>query len=259
MNKIYVVNYADGNVSNFVFEKDLKKNINVIIENEKGEHFGFVVEELKKDIDETKYHRIKRIANSSDFKRYKQNLEDQEEVVVYAKKVVKDLKLKMRIINSVYSFDRSQLLINFSADERVDFREYAKKLAQKYRTRIELRQIGARDRSKEVSGYGQCGQQLCCSRFLKEMDTVTINMAKNQNLALNPTKINGSCNRLMCCLAYEDETYSDNRSSLPDIGSKINYKGKNEIVRSLKILDNKAIIYVDKERIEINANDCCKK
>lgn len=256
MKNLYVVNYANGCIGNFVFDKYLKNNINVIVENEKGEQFGTVIKKVEKNFDENKFHRIIRMASTIDYNKYKKNLSDENNIILFAKKLAKELNLKMNVINSVYSFDRSQLLINFYADERVDFREYAKKLAQKYKTRIELRQIGARDRSKEVSGIGPCGQKFCCARFLNNLDSVSINMAKNQNLALNPAKINGSCNRLMCCLAYEDDIYSGNRSKLPQIGSKIKYNGKDEVVRSLKVLENKVIIFVDKERIEISAEEC---
>lgn len=256
MSNIYVVNYANGSIANFVFEKELKKNINVIVENEKGEQFGYVVKKNDNKTNENQYHHIIRMANSNDYKKYKQNKEDEKNVLVYAKKLSKDLKLKMNIVNVYYTFDRSQLLINFYADERIDFREYAKKMAFKYKTRIELRQIGARDRSKEICGIGQCGNKLCCSRFLNEMESVSINMAKNQGLALNPSKINGCCNRLMCCLAYEDDIYSENRAELPKIGSKVMYKGKNEVVKSLNVINNKAVIFVDKERIELSAEEC---
>ena len=126
----------------------------------------------------------------------------------------------MKILDANYTFDRRQLLFNFTADERVDFRELAKKLAQIYKTRIELRQIGIRDKAREVGGLGPCGRFLCCNTFLTDLNSVTINMAKNQMLALNPTKINGVCGRLLCCLGYEDETYTELKKGLPSIGSK---------------------------------------
>ena len=128
----------------------------------------------------------------------------------------------MKILNASFTFDRNQLLFNFLADDRVDFRELAKKLASVYKTRIELRQIGVRDKAKEVGGIGQCGRTLCCYSFLKDMSSVSINMAKNQNLALNPTKINGACGRLMCCLAYENDFYKECRNGLPSVGDNIN-------------------------------------
>ena len=120
--------------------------------------------------------------------------------------------------DSFLNFDGTQLMISFLADNRVDFRELAKKLAQKYKTRIELRQIGVRDKSKKIGGIGPCGLMLCCNSFLTDFNSVSINMAKNQNLALNPSKINGICGRLLCCLGYENDIYTDLKKNLPKIG-----------------------------------------
>jgi cell fate regulator YaaT (PSP1 superfamily) len=125
----------------------------------------------------------------------------------------------MNIIDANYNFDKSQLLFHFLADTRVDFRELAKKLAGSYRTRIELRQIGVRDKAKMVGGLGPCGRILCCNSFLNDFNSVSINMAKNQMLALNPTKINGVCGRLLCCLGYEDDVYTELKKGMPSMGS----------------------------------------
>ena len=129
-----------------------------------------------------------------------------------------ELGLDMNFIDSFLNFDGTQLMLSFLADNRVDFRELAKKLAQKYKTRIELRQIGVRDKSKKIGGIGPCGLMLCCNSFLTDFNSVSINMAKNQNLALNPSKINGICGRLLCCLGYENDTYTDLKKNLPKIG-----------------------------------------
>ncbi len=131
------------------------------------------------------------------------------------------MNLDMRIIDVSFTFDRTQLFVVFVADNRVDFRELAKKLAQIYKTRIELRQIGVRDKAKEIGGIGPCGRTLCCNSFLSDFDSVSINMAKNQYIALNPAKINGSCGRLLCCLNYEDETYTELKKGMKDIGTII--------------------------------------
>lgn len=250
MRFVYVVSYDNGSINNFTSNFEVSVGQNVIVNNEKGEHFGKV---LQKNENKTKqdYHIISRIASKEDNNKFNKNLKDANQSLIYSKKLAEELKLKMNIVSSVYSFSRSQLLINFYADERVDFREYAKKLAYKYKTRIELRQIGARDRSKEISGYGICGQKLCCSRHLSEMESVSINMAKNQNLALNPTKINGVCNRLLCCLAYEDDIYTENRNELPQVGQRIKYEDNDYTVKSLDILKKEFIIYVDKERVRL--------
>ena len=143
-------------------------------------------------------------------------------------------------------------MFNFIADDRVDFRELAKKLAQVYRTRIELRQIGVRDKAKEIGGLGPCGRVLCCNTFLNEINSVTINMAKNQSLALNPTKINGVCGRLLCCLGYEDEVYTNLKKDMPSVGS--HYKN-NEIegqVVDVDIFKRKIKVVVNDSIVEVN-------
>jgi cell fate regulator YaaT (PSP1 superfamily) len=124
----------------------------------------------------------------------------------------------MNLIDGSFTLDRKQLLFHFTADSRIDFRELAKELASLYRTRIELRQIGIRDKARVVGGIGPCGRALCCTNFLYNFDSVSINMAKNQNIALNPTKINGSCGRLLCCLIFENDTYLEAKKGLPEIG-----------------------------------------
>ena len=127
----------------------------------------------------------------------------------------------MNIIDASYTFDRDQLIFNFIADNRVDFRDLAKKLATLYKTRIELRQVGVRDKAKKIGGYGSCGREFCCSKFLNDFDSVSINMAKNQGLALNPTKINGCCGRLLCCIKYENDVYTECSKDLPKLGKNI--------------------------------------
>ena len=148
-----------------------------------------------------------------------------------AKKIQTRLGLSMSFVDAYYTFDRKQLYFFFVADNRVDFRELAKKLADKYRTRIELRQIGVRDKAKKIGGLGPCGLFLCCNSFLTDFNSVSINMAKNQFLALNPSKINGVCGRLLCCLNYEDEVYRELRKDAPKIGSMYNTnKGKGKVI-----------------------------
>ena len=149
-------------------------------------------------------------------------------------------------------FDRKKLIFKFIADERVDFRELAKKLAAKYKTRIELRQIGVRDKAKEIGGLGPCGRPLCCTEFLSNFDSVSINMAKNQGIALNPSKINGSCGRLLCCLGYEDEMYQELKKDFPKIGEFVEKDGVKGRVSELNVLNGYYKIKTDNdEQIEI--------
>lgn len=198
----------------------------------------------------------KKVFSKSDFEK---NKVDGEAALIFSRSIADDLDLKMNIVSATYSIDRTKLLFIFYADERVDFRELARRLASKYRTRIELKQLGARDRAKSCSGYGACGQKLCCSRFLRDMDSVSIGMAKNQNIALNPTKINGVCNRLLCCLAYENDVYKENRRELPNIGDVCIYNAQEAVVKSVDIISKKITIQIDRDRTVIEFDEYSKK
>lgn len=255
MNSAYVVKYLSDNVNTFSFSKELKVNTNVIVETDKGEFFGKVLKKYSNEIDLDRFPKIIREASAEDVDRHNAEFNKNKKILESAKENAKSLNLNMSIISAELSFDRRYLIIKFIADSRVDFRELAKRLGYTFKVRVELRQIGARDRSKSASGCGPCGQKLCCSRYLSEMDSVSMNMAKNQNLALNPSKINGCCNRLKCCLAYEDDVYSENRTQLPQIGEIIKYNSKEYSVKSLDLLRKKIIIYINKEKVELNTNE----
>ncbi len=182
---------------------NLKKNLTVVVDTEKGEQFAKVVEvdvNNIKNVDINNMKTILRISTKTDYNKYIKNLKDAEEALNFAKKVANNMDLDMRLLDANFTLDRKQLTFNFIADNRVDFRELVKELAAKYKTRIELHQMGIRDKSKEIGGIGQCGRELCCSKFLTTIDTISINMAKNQCIALNPSRINGACGRLLCCL-----------------------------------------------------------
>lgn len=206
----------------------------VIVETERGEQFGFVVTDLISVDPEKLVAPLKNVlkkASYADEKIHDKNIKDAVNALNDALRLVDELGLDMKILSANFTFDRKQLLFNFLADERVDFRELAKRLAAIYRTRIELRQIGVRDKAKEVGGIGQCGRTLCCSTFLKDMNSVSINMAKNQNLALNPQKINGCCGRLMCCLEYENDVYSLYKKGMPKLNQMVETpSGKGKVV-----------------------------
>lgn len=214
--------------------KDVKKGDKVIVNTEQGLQFGICVTDIKKENDKNLVLPLKnvvRIANAKDEKQENENKTQAEKALSEAKKIAKELKLDMNFIGSNYTFDKKQLFFTYVADDRIDFRELAKKLAQKYKTRIELRQVGVRDKAKIVGGLGPCGLFLCCNTFLTDFNSVSINMAKNQLLALNPTKINGVCGRLLCCLNYEDDVYTELKKDLPKIGSIVSKKeGKGKVV-----------------------------
>jgi len=222
---------------------------NVIVETEKGLQYGTVVTAIK-ETEELDFNiplkEVVRFATKKDDDIHYKNVSDASKAFIKAKEIVEDLGLDMHLLDASYTFDRKQLLFNFIADERVDFRELAKSLAAIYRTRIELRQIGVRDKAKEIGGLGPCGRVLCCNTFLTDLNSVTINMAKNQMLALNPAKINGSCGRLLCCLSYEDIVYTKLREKLPDIGMDYNKNGIKGKVVNIDILGQK--VYVEDEQ-----------
>ena len=193
----------------------------VVFEAEDGELIGKVCRETYQEKNENldlPLERVLRFATSEDWNAMAKNTEIANKALLDARKMSKSLGLEMNFIDCYYYLDRSQLIFLFLAESRVDFRELAKKLAAKYKTRIELRQVGVRDKSKKIGGLGPCGLFLCCNTFLVDFNSVSINMAKNQMLALNPSKINGICGRLLCCLNYENDTYSELKKDLPKIG-----------------------------------------
>lgn len=240
---------------------ELKINDNVIVETERGLQFGKVVTDIKQVSNKVgnTLNEVLRIASKDDHFQHIKNLEDAEKALAKATKIAKDLDLDMRFTEVCYTFDRNQLILYFLSENRVDFRELAKQLASIYRTRIELRQIGVRDKAKKISGIGPCGRELCCASFLNDLDAVSIAMAKNQNLALNPTKINGLCGRLFCCLTYEDDIYTENREGMPEVGNRIKTKeGEGEVI-SVDILNRKYTINVENEgKKEIQLDKKCE-
>ena len=249
-----------GRVYNFSANTlDLVIGDTVIVETEKGYQYGHVVSNIK-EIDENDFNlplkRVIRLTTKKDDQTYFKNNQDAGKALNKAREIADELKLDMHIMDASFTFDRKQLLFNFTADDRIDFRELAKRLAAIYKTRIELRQIGVRDKAREVGGLGPCGRMLCCNTFLTDLNSVTINMAKNQMLALNPTKINGACGRLLCCLSYEDIVYSKLRDNLPDIGEIYKDKNISGKVVNLDILGQK--IYVedkDGNTVEVEINN----
>jgi len=223
MDNIVGVSFEDKERIKYFLSNDIKtkKNITVVVETENGLRFGKVETDIHK-LDQSKLNTkltpIIRIATKQDYYDYKKNLKDSKEALNKSIELVKKYNLSMNIVSAEFTFDRDQLVFKFLADSRIDFRELARELASLYHTRIELRQIGVRDKAKEIGGLGCCGQKLCCSRFLNDFDSVSISMAKNQNLALNPSKINGVCGRLLCCLKFEDECYKECKKNMPSIG-----------------------------------------
>lgn len=254
MNNVCGISFKNDGKIYYFLRNDIDLNLKdyVIVETEKGMQYGKIIE--FKDISEINLESIKNIirkATQEDEQTFLDNKKRAKEAVEQCKKLVKELFLDMTVIDASFTFDRKQLLINFYADERVDFRELAKRLASIYHARIELRQIGARDKAREISGIGVCGRELCCSKFLNHIDSVTMNMAKNQNIALNPSKINGLCGRLLCCLSYENEEYLRCSKELPFVGSTVKSEYGTGKVVSVDILNRKYKVEIENEIKEI--------
>lgn len=243
------------------FFDPLKYNVEagdcVIVETARGIEYGRVALG-RREIDETKMHTpikpIIRIATEDDAARYISNKENSKKAFDICIEKIKKHGLDMKLIEAEYTFDNNKVLFYFTADGRIDFRELVKDLAAVFKTRIELRQIGVRDETKIVGGIGICGRELCCNKHLSEFAPVSIKMAKEQNLSLNPTKISGVCGRLMCCLSHEQETYEYLNSKLPNVGDVVKtIDGKKGEVKSVNVLRQKVklIVTLDDDTKEI--------
>ena len=202
----------------------LKLNLQdtVIADTANGEEFAKIAMANKLMPDEKivePLRKVLRVATKKDIRQNEENKQKEKEAFKIALDKIAKHKLPMKLIDVEYKFDNSKILFSFTSDGRVDFRELVKDLAATYKTRIELRQIGVRDEVKRIGGNGVCGRELCCCSFLGDFETVSIKMAKEQNLSLNPTKISGNCGRLMCCLKYEQEVYEEKEKRLPHVGA----------------------------------------
>ncbi|AWC27016.1 stage 0 sporulation protein [Bacillus cytotoxicus] len=232
---------------------DISENEFVIVETVRGIEYGKVVI-TKKQVDENDVvlplKKVIRIANENDRTIVEENKHAAKEAYQVCQQKVADHNLDMKLVDVEYTFDRNKIIFYFTADGRIDFRELVKDLAAIFRTRIELRQIGVRDEAKMLGGIGPCGRMLCCSTFLGDFEPVSIKMAKDQNLSLNPTKISGLCGRLMCCLKYENDEYEAAKEQLPDLDQRIQTPNGLGRVIGLNILERLIQVeLVDKERI----------
>ena len=200
----------------------VQKGDKVIVETSQGEEYAEVLIPNRNVEDEkivAPLKKVLRIATNKDIKRHEECKKIEKEAFKVCEEKIKEHKLNMTLTDVECKFDNSKMLFYFTADGRVDFRELVRDLAAIYRTRIELRQIGVRDEVKRIGGNGVCGRELCCCTFLNDFETVSIKMAKEQNISLNPSKISGNCGRLMCCLKYENEVYEDKLKHLPNVGA----------------------------------------
>ncbi|QGU93828.1 stage 0 sporulation protein [Clostridium bovifaecis] len=215
---------------------DIKSGDNVIVETVRGIEFGQCVigpKEISENEVITQLKNVIRKATEEDAQKHDENRRRQEEALKVCTEKIEKHKLPMKLIDVEYTFDNNKIIFYFTAEGRVDFRELVKDLAAVFRTRIELRQIGVRDEAKMVGGLGPCGRPMCCSSFLGDFVPVSIKMAKEQNLSLNPTKISGICGRLMCCLNYEQSTYEDIKKELPKVDAIVDTPyGRGQIVHN---------------------------
>ncbi len=236
---------------------DLNKGDHVIVETARGVEYGTVVIGIRDVEDDTVVQPLKsviRIATAADDEAAAKNKEKEKEAMKICLEKIKKHNLEMKLIEAEYTFDNNKLLFYFTADGRIDFRELVKDLAAVFKTRIELRQIGVRDETKIMGGIGVCGRSLCCNSYLADFIPVSIKMAKEQNLSLNPTKISGVCGRLMCCLKNEEETYEELNSHLPVIGDNVTTNdGLKGEVSSVSVLRQlvKVIVKLDNDEKEI--------
>ena len=218
---------------------DVKLQDKVIVETAMGKELG-TVEIVNREIDEAKLKdsikKVVKIADKKDIEHQKQNVKEQNKALDLCRRKVKEHKLEMDIIEARYLFDNSKLIFYFLAEGRVDFRELVKDLAAQFKTRIELRQISIRDQVKRIGGLGPCGRELCCTSFLNGFESVSIKMAKEQNLSLNAEKITGQCGRLMCCLKYEQNVYEDKMKTLPHVGAIVETEDGKGTVDSVEVL-----------------------
>lgn len=235
----------------------------VIVETARGIEYGKVVQSVQEKKEEDVIMPLKpviRVATEEDDKIAKQNKDKEKKAFFICKEKIKKHGLEMKLIDTEYTFDNNKVLFYFTADGRIDFRELVKDLASVFKTRIELRQVGVRDETKMLGGIGICGRPLCCSTYLSEFIPVSIKMAKEQNLSLNPTKISGICGRLMCCLKNEQEAYEYLNSNLPNVGETVKtFDGLKGEVKSVNVLRQKVKIVIEqndeREEREYSVNE----
>ena len=218
---------------------DPKEGQFVIVETARGLEYGEVMENVKEVTDDEIVQPLKkvlRIATDEDTVQYEENLKKKNKALAICQEKIEKRNLEMKLIDVEYTFDKTKIIFYFAADGRVDFRELVKDLAGVFKMRIELRQIGVRDEAKMIGGIGTCGRGLCCHTWLPDFEPVSIKMAKVQNLSLNPTKISGICGRLMCCLKYENDVYTEMKRNMPDVGDRIRVGGQQATVIETNIL-----------------------
>ena len=244
--QVYFYNAADSTV---------KEGDYIIVEHDRGLDYGQILSPQAAADSQSKepLKKIVRLANSNDLKQIEENRTKSKEAFNACAKKIAEHKLQMKLVRAEYSFDRSKIIFYFTAAGRVDFRDLVKDLAKIFKARIELRQIGVRDEARIFGGFGPCGRELCCAKFLKDFEPVTIKMAKEEGLPLNPPKISGLCGRLMCCLSYEYETYKLLSKGLPREGERLHLpQGKGKVINVNVFKRSATVELEDGTQIEVS-------
>jgi cell fate regulator YaaT (PSP1 superfamily) len=234
----------------------LQKGDRVLVEFEQGLSFGVVCSEPRNGARDKALRKVSRPAGEQDCEKFERFAKLEREVYAFCYMKIKERSLPMCLISAECLFEENKIMVYFTADGRVDFRELVKDLVGKFRTRIEMRQIGVRHQAKMVGGLGTCGRELCCASFLKGFAPVSIKMAKEQNLSLNPTKISGMCGRLMCCLNYEFSTYELAKKGVPKVGKKVTtVHGAGKVIRQNALRERLTVLLESGEEKEISYKD----
>ena len=246
-NKIYTFSTTDNSI---------KENDAVVVETQRGLEYAIVVADPfdKPNVD-MEIKPIIRKATKQDEQDFNKNKLDAEQAKQICQEESDNLNLEMNIISAEYTLDRQKITFIYLADDRVDFRELLKVLASIFHCRIDLRQVGTRDKAKMVSGIGVCGRELCCAKFMGDFDRISINMAKNQLLALNIQKLSGQCGNLMCCLRFEDEAYKDLRKQLPKLNSQVEYEGEAFKITSMNVIAKNCKLENQEHAIFVSLDD----
>ncbi len=250
-NKTYTFSTTDDSIKN---------GDPVVVETQRGMEYGTVVSDpFEKPNVSLEIKPIIRKGNDRDKKQFDRNKNDSVQAKRICQEESDNLNLNMNVISAEYTLDRAKITFTYLADDRVDFRELLKVLASIFHCRIDLRQVGTRDKAKMVSGIGVCGRELCCARFIGDFDRISINMAKNQLLALNIQKLSGQCGNLMCCLRFEDDVYKDLRKDLPKMNSQVEYEGERYRITSMNVIAKNCKLENADHAIFISLEDLVKK
>ena len=239
------------------FLSPINVNSLFIVNNQDALYIGKVLscDQIKEDIDLSIYEKGVRIPTNNDIKYYQSILKEEESLIKEIQKEANNLQLDMKIFKVSYSFDKTKFKILYTSDNRVDFRELLKTLAKLVKARIEMKQVGPRDKAKTIGGLGVCGLKLCCSTFLNSFDGITISMAKNQMLAINIPKLSGQCGKLMCCLKYEDVNYTKLHPLFPKLGTQVNFENTNMSVTSINMLLMTVVLYDGNKYVTLKLED----